>query len=50
MAKIVLDKTIKGTILDIGSGGESIIARICQIPSCCVRNSWRYKKASRDYL
>lgn len=28
MAKIVLDKTIKGTILDIGGGGEGIIGRI----------------------
>ncbi len=38
MIKIIMDKTIKGTILDIGGGGEGIIGRIYQSQVTAIDN------------
>ena len=38
MMKIIIDKTIKGTILDIGGGGEVIIGRIYQSQVTAIDN------------
>lgn len=38
MAQIALNKTIKGTILDIGGGGEGIIGRIYQSQVTAIDN------------
>lgn len=38
MVKIIMNKTIKGTILDIGGGGEGIIGRIYQSQVTAIDN------------